>query len=200
MNGSENQNQFEPKVKTELSTLTIILAVAVVLLLVGTGGCYLLVQAGQNPLELLGLRKQTQPAAQTQTEAQKQGTQAAIPAPPAIESSTEMAEIIVRTFYDNLAMSAPPLVDPIAPQMAIDLMTERAKETINVSDPSQASANLMKFAGVQNLPDQGFTIQTSAETANTIEVKTTWNYSSGAVTKTFILMQEAGNWKIDSVE
>lgn len=198
-NQNANQNQFEPKVKTEISLLTILFAALVILLLAGGGGWYYLVQTGQDPLKFLGLSKIAPSAIQTQTETEKEATEGAIPEPPIIETATEMAEVIVRTFYDNLAMSVPPLSDPIAPQMALDLMTERAKKTINLNSDN-ISGELLKFAGVQSLPDQGFTVIKTSEAGNTITVETTWTYSSGPVTKTFTLMQEEGNWRIDSVK
>ena len=75
----------------------------------------------------------------------------------------------------------------------------KAKELVkkNRSEPCLTKTS---FAGVTDVPEQGYTIDEISETAEKATIKTTWKYSSEAVTKTFDLGKENEIWKVDSLQ
>ncbi len=89
--------------------------------------------------------------------------------------------------------------DPNA-QNAVQFLTKDAQKVVaQESTNNSLASGLAKFAGVQSLPDGGYTIGKPTVTDNTIVIATTWNYLSGPVTKVFYLIQENGQWKIDTI-
>lgn len=108
------------------------------------------------------------------------------------------AVLVVKIFCDNF-FKGPPATNEQGVMIAFGLLSQKAKQSMPVVGPSPSAA-LASFAGVQDVPDQGYTIDEISEGAAKATVKTTWNYSSGNVTKTFELGKEEGNWKIDALQ
>lgn len=121
------------------------------------------------------------------------------PAEPVVEQNApdSQAVLVVKTFCDNF-FKGPPAINEQGVMAALDLLSQKAKQSMTVIGPSPSAA-LASFAGVQNVPDQGYTIDGISEGAEKATIKTTWKYSSGLVNKTFDLEKENGNWKINSI-
>lgn len=108
------------------------------------------------------------------------------------------AVLVVKTFCDNF-FKGPPALNEQGVVIALGLLSQKAKQAMTVLGPSPSAA-LASFAGVTDVPDQGYTIDEISEEAAKATIKTTWNYSSGPVIKTFQLGKENGIWKIDSLQ
>lgn len=87
--------------------------------------------------------------------------------------------------------------------VAFSKLTSSTQAIVTANSPNSSNSSLAQglayFIGVQEAPDKGTSI-TSSEKLNdgTVRVMTKWNYSgSGSITKTFILLLEDGQWKID---
>lgn len=121
--------------------------------------------------------------------------------PPAPKTNQEPADSeavsVVKTFCDNF-FKGPPALNEQGVVIALGLLSQKAKQSMTVTGPSP-SAVLASFAGVVDVPNQGYTIDEISEGAETATIKTTWKYSSGPVTKTFELGKENGIFKIDSI-
>ncbi len=112
-------------------------------------------------------------------------------------TSDSQAVLIVKTFCDNF-FKGPPAINEQGVMLAFNLLSQKARQSMSVIGPSPSAA-LASFAGIQDVPDQGYTIDNIAETTQKATIKTTWKYSSGPVSKTFDLEKENGNWKINSI-
>ncbi len=108
------------------------------------------------------------------------------------------AVLVVKTFCDNF-FKGPPAINEQGVMIAFGLLSQKARQSMTVVGPSPSAA-LASFAGVQDVPDLGYTIDEISEEAAKATIKTTWNYSSGPVSKTFALGKENGVWKIDSLQ
>ncbi len=113
------------------------------------------------------------------------------------KASDSQAVLIVKTFCDNF-FKGPPAINEQGVMKAFDLLSQKARQSMSVIGPSPSAA-LASFAGVQDVPDQGYTIDEISEGAEKATIKTTWKYSSGPVIKTFDLEKENENWKINSI-
>ncbi len=105
---------------------------------------------------------------------------------------------VVKSFCENAFKGEPALNDPGVMQ-ALGLLSQRATKSISMIGPSPSAA-LMHFINVQNIPDKGFTIDETLESGQKAIVKTTWNYSSGPIKKTFTVVKENDEWKIDLIQ
>ncbi len=105
---------------------------------------------------------------------------------------------VVKLFCENF-FKGPPALNEAGVVQALGLLSPKAKQSIAMKGPSP-SATLVSFAGVTDVPDQGFTIDGSSQAGDTATVKTTWKYSSGPLVKIFTLVKENGSWKIDALQ
>jgi len=108
--------------------------------------------------------------------------------------------LVVKSFCEN-SFKGPLALNDVGVMQALNLLSQRAIQSVSTIGPSPSAA-LTHFAGMryQGVPDQGFSIDETSETSEKATVKTTWKYSTGSVTKTFSLVKEDGNWKIDSIQ
>ena len=111
--------------------------------------------------------------------------------------SNSQAVPIVKTFCDNF-FKGPPALNEQGVMVAFSLLSQKAKQSMTVVGPSPSAA-LAAFAGVQDVPDKGYTIYMVSEGAEKATIKTTWKYTSGPITKTFVLEKENGSWKINAI-
>lgn len=120
--------------------------------------------------------------------------------PEANESQANVEEEIIRPvtrFLELQPQSGPPEVSIEAVEEMISLLTKNAQERIAAA-PSQI-AGLAMFSGIQDLPDQGTEILGVAQTGDTAEVETKWNYSGMISVKKFQMVEENGQWKIEAI-
>ncbi|OGD62473.1 hypothetical protein A2160_00105 [Candidatus Beckwithbacteria bacterium RBG_13_42_9] len=110
----------------------------------------------------------------------------------------EQAKQVIQNFMDNFIKGFPPNLNEGAIMAALNLLSTRARASISQIGPSPSAA-LASFVGIQNAPDQGYTIDQIFEDKGTATVETTWKYGSGNVQKTFSLVFEDNRWKIDSI-
>ena len=118
-----------------------------------------------------------------------------IPADQGVPDS--QAVLVVKTFCDNF-FKGPPAINEQGVVIALGLLSQKARDSITDPGPSP-SATLVKFLGVYDVPENGYTIDEILEGADKSTIKTTWKYSNGSVTKTFELGKGNGSWKIDSI-
>ncbi|MGI5826297.1 MAG: hypothetical protein ACOX50_02695 [Patescibacteria group bacterium] len=104
---------------------------------------------------------------------------------------------VVEKYLQLVPFSGPPEVDETAIETMFSLLSKAGQERVS-SGPGK-SAGFAMMAGVQDLPDQGFDVQTVTVTGQTAEVETSWNYSGGMVLKKFQLVKEKGSWKIEDI-
>lgn len=104
----------------------------------------------------------------------------------------------VENFMENFLKTAPPNPDQDAAQKAANLLSQKSRESLGDPGISLTGA-LARFAGVQDLPNQGYSIDKINEEKGRASVETTWKYSGRLVKKTFQLAFENGSWKIDSI-
>jgi hypothetical protein len=118
---------------------------------------------------------------------------------PAVERQIpeSQAVLVVKTFCDNF-FKGPPAINEQGVMIAFDFLSQKARQSMSVTGPSPSAA-LAGFAGVQDVPDQGYTIDEISEGVEKATIKTTWKYASGPVVKTFELGKENGIWKIDAL-
>ena len=84
-------------------------------------------------------------------------------------------------------------------------LTSNAQAVVKAHSPNSApdglAYGLAYFIGVQEGPDQGTSIISSQKLSDgAVYVSTKWNYSGNSVTKTFIVILERSQWKIDKVQ
>jgi hypothetical protein len=112
-------------------------------------------------------------------------------------SESESA-LVVKAFCDNF-FQGPPALNEQGIVAALDLLSQKARQSISTVGPSPSAA-LLSFTGVQDIPDKGYSVGEVFEEAEKVTVKTTWKYSSGPMAKTFELVKEGGSWKIDFIQ
>lgn len=88
--------------------------------------------------------------------------------------------------------------DPNA-QNAKNLLSQDAQKVVSQEASGSIASGLAKFAGVQSIPDGGYTLGKPVISSNTAIVATTWNFLSGPVTKVFYLVNDNNEWKIDTI-
>lgn len=104
---------------------------------------------------------------------------------------------VVEKYLQLVPFSGPPEVDETAIETMFSLLSKGGQNRV-LAGPSK-SAGFAMMAGVQDLPDQGFDVQTITVTGETAEVETKWNYSGGMVLKKFQLVKEDNSWKIEDI-
>lgn len=145
------------------------------------------------PLAALVLGACTQapaePVAETTPEAIEQDS------PFAAQMDAEMAGT---SFLNDVFASAPPTSDPEAKERAYNALTPSAQETVG---ENAQEANLALFVGIQDIPDQGITVEDLRPDSDTqMSITVNLNYSgSGPAIRIINLVNEAGVWKVDSI-
>ena len=86
------------------------------------------------------------------------------------------AVLVIKTFCDNF-LKGPPAINEQGVMNAYNLLSQKARQSVSVIGPSPSAA-LANFAGVVDVPDQGYTIDKVSEEAEKATIKTTWTYSS----------------------
>jgi LysM repeat protein len=118
-------------------------------------------------------------------------------APSYVTPSHEAAEQVGFTFMQAAMRTAPP-ADPQARRLAFSLLSREAQAAVG---GSAARANYAFFIGIQDVPDQGISVedlQVYAPTRASLIVGL--NYSgSGRLLRAVNLIVENGEWKVDSV-
>lgn len=118
------------------------------------------------------------------------------PTPVVNLTSDEQAELIGFEFIQAVVASAPP-ADPSMKTEAFELLSEAAKEQVG---GSAVAANLASFVGIQDVPDQGVSVEDLAVNEDQAELTVGLNYSgSGRVLKVIHLIVEGGTWRVDRV-
>ncbi len=113
-------------------------------------------------------------------------------------------EAVVHMFCSDFFKSAPPMGDTMAARRAYNLLTDQAQLRLNNVRAGIAN-RLALFAGVQDIPDNGFRILgIITEDEGVARVKTSWLYSEGAFSeegteKVFSLNKQDGLWKISDI-
>jgi len=115
-----------------------------------------------------------------------------------LASESENIEFVGYLFIQNFIKSAPPQSDAQAMQDAYAVLSQNAKTQVSTEFISR---DLAAFVGVQDVPDQGFSIEDlQIEDTNKAKYIVGLNFSSGRVLKAINLIKEDGQWKVDSIE
>ena len=117
--------------------------------------------------------------------------------PTAPSSQADIKETVT-IFIDSYIKQAPPIFDDGAVITALNLLSNKAQQSIERVGPSPNAA-LSTFAGFPEAPDKGYAINAVYEDKGIAEVQTTWNWTAGSFKKVFHLVFEEGFWKIDSI-
>lgn len=109
----------------------------------------------------------------------------------------EQAELVGFEFMQNFIAQGPPAPDLDARQKAYDALSSNAKASVS---QDQLARGLALFVGVQDMPNQGISVedlQVGGDQANLI---VGMNYSgSSRILKSINMVVENGVWKIDSI-
>lgn len=171
------------------------LVVVVVLALVAVGFVGILVFGGQFYGETPVVEK-AEPVEEALVESD-------LEASPAIDRSTP--EKTVTAFVEQFITGAPPEIDQTANQQAFELLAEAAKS--DLSQPVQ-SGELARLIGLQDIPDQGFSVNQTVYTPNPAtgedeglaEVSVTFKFSGGDSERVFLVSKIGDQWQIDGVQ
>jgi hypothetical protein len=118
--------------------------------------------------------------------------------------SMESPENAVAYYCEEFFKSAPPNWNKEAAKNAYNMLSSRAQKNLPVQI-DVLSGRLALFAGVQDIPDEGFEIVGLVDSGkNSAIVETKWNYSADLIRDTatirvFYLVKEGGKWKIDAI-
>lgn len=113
------------------------------------------------------------------------------------ELTNKEAELAGLNFILDFITMAPPSSDPDAMERAYNALSRSAKEQVS---RESLAGDMALFVGVQDVPDQGISIEdfivVSDVQANLI---IELDYSGGRVLRNINLIVEDGEWKIDSI-
>jgi hypothetical protein len=110
--------------------------------------------------------------------------------------SDESAEITAFSFMQDFIKTAPPVSDEEASNRVYNSLSTSAKARVN---RETLGSSLAGFVGVQDVPDQGVSVEDLQVTENTATLIVGMNYSGGRTLKAVHLVIEKGIWKVDSV-
>jgi hypothetical protein len=111
--------------------------------------------------------------------------------------SAEEAELVGFTFIQDFIASAPPSADAQAQQRAYDVLSLGVKQLVSIETISR---DLAEFIGVQDVPDQGASVEDLQMGENaTATLIVGLNYSGGRVLKAIDMVVEDGVWKVDAI-
>lgn len=111
--------------------------------------------------------------------------------------SAEEAELIAFGFMLNFIDIAPPEPSAESVNEMMDVLSSRALSRVN---EATASSDFARFIGVQDVPDQGVSledVQLIADDSATVTVGL--NYSGGRTLRDVHLIVQDGTWKVDSI-
>lgn len=119
-------------------------------------------------------------------------------APPAPAPDLTQAETVGFTFMENVVRIAPPFPDPSAADALFDALSGNAQTTVS---RDTISNDMAQFIAVQDMPDQGISVEDLTVVSDTQVVLTVgMNYSgSGQVLREVLLVRENDTWKVDDV-
>jgi len=120
--------------------------------------------------------------------------------PLGVQKSQMQVQLTVMQFMNALRNSAPPINDLESAKTAKAMLTSRARLRIS-DDPLRISGDLLRFVGIEELPDQGSRIEAvEAIDENTVSVILgLYSSGSGRAARTVTLVFENSSWRIDSV-
>lgn len=109
----------------------------------------------------------------------------------------QMAEFRAYTFIQDFVEIAPPESNPEAEERVYAALSGRAKTKIS---RESLSRDVAVFVGVQDVPDQGVSVEDlQVVDDDNVAVILGLNYSGGRVLKEIRLVVEEDEWKVDSV-
>lgn len=108
-------------------------------------------------------------------------------------------QTVVDTFMKSFTQIKTTTTNDPNAQNAKNLLTQDAQKVVSEEASGSLVSGLAKFAGVQSVPDGGYTLGKPVVSGNTVTVATTWNFLSGPVIKVFYLVNESNEWKIDTI-
>ncbi|HDQ22919.1 MAG TPA: hypothetical protein ENN28_03000 [Candidatus Uhrbacteria bacterium] len=111
--------------------------------------------------------------------------------------SHEEAELVGYNFMLNFVAMAPPESDPVAMEKAYNALSVSAKNQVSREN---IVSEMAFFIGVQDVPDQGISVEdlqiTDTDRATLI---LGLNYSGGRTIRNVNMVVENGEWKVDSI-
>ena len=110
----------------------------------------------------------------------------------------ENAELVAYGFIQDFIAVAPPEPDQPAIERIMKVLSKNASAQIH---KETISSDLARFIGVQDVPDQGASVedlQSVSPTESYLVVG--FNYSGGRVLRNVHVIAEEGQWKVDSVD
>jgi|GEM_PF-3143885 len=111
--------------------------------------------------------------------------------------SHEEAELVGYNFMLNFVAMAPPESDPVAMEKAYNALSVSAKNQVSREN---FISDMAFFIGVQDVPDQGISIEdlqiTDTDKATLI---LGLNYSGGRTIRNVNMVVENGEWKVDGI-
>lgn len=115
-------------------------------------------------------------------------------------ANLEEAELTGFNFILNFITSAPPANEEgdIAMISAYEMLSEKAKDQVALDTLSR---DLAMFVGVQDVPDEGASVEDLQIVSNSEVILTVGlNFSGGRALRDITLIIEDGVWKVDSVD
>lgn len=119
------------------------------------------------------------------------------PEPTIQELSDQEAEQVGFTFMQNFLKSGPPEPDPKAQQEAYDALSQIAKQRVA---QDTLTRDLALFVGVQDIPDQGVSVEDLQREGDTATLIVGLNFSGGQSLRAVELIVEEGEWKVNNIE
>lgn len=109
----------------------------------------------------------------------------------------EEAELVAFGFIQDFIASAPPDPDAEAANRAYEALSERARLAIS---QDTISRDLAGFIGVQDVPDQGASVEDLQVSGDIGTLIVGLNFSGGRTLRAVNVVVENGVWKVDSVK
>jgi hypothetical protein len=109
----------------------------------------------------------------------------------------EAAEMTGTSFIQDVVASSPPTSDQNARERAFNLLSNNAQQVVG---GSAQNANFAQFVGIQDVPDQGISVEDLQVNDNRATLSVGMNYSGvGQVIRNVNMVVEDNTWKVDSV-
>ncbi len=118
--------------------------------------------------------------------------------PVSVETPTaEEAEEVGFSFMNDVILLAPPATNEEVADRVYSMLSARARESV---DREMISRDMAFFVGIQDVPDEGVSIQDlQMNEDGTATLILGLNYSGGPVLRAVTMVAEDGEWKVDSV-
>jgi hypothetical protein len=117
---------------------------------------------------------------------------------PVVVPSDDVAELVAFQFVQDFVAIAPPNINQQAEERAYQALSNSASENISRENLSR---DLAGFMGVQDVPDQGVSVEDlQRPTADRAVLIVGLDYSGSRVLRGINMIVEDGEWKVDSVE